>query len=154
MMANLKVGDRLDPVTHEVTEEKMIEFEKCVWDRGRNSHSDINAAKADGIQRTIASGQNQMAFLHELMERNFGDAWVYGGKISVRYIHPVYAGDHLTAHGLVTEIGEVDGRPRVTLQLWCENVSERKTSAGTASAAQPSSQRSWVKSVNKGGQNE
>ena len=84
MAAVLKAGDQLQPVTHEVTNDKMIEFEKCVWDRGRNSHSDINAAKADGIQRTIASGQNQMAFLHELMERNFGDAWVYGGKISVR----------------------------------------------------------------------
>jgi acyl dehydratase len=145
MATQLTVGDRLQTVTHEVTEAKMIEFEKVVWDRGRNSHSDINAAKADGITRTIASGQNQMAFLHELMERNFGDAWVYGGKISARYIHPVYAGDRLTATGLVTEIGEVDGKPRVTLQLWCENQDGRKTSAGTASAGQPSAARSWIK---------
>jgi acyl dehydratase len=143
-MPELNVGDRLEAVTHEVTTEKMVEFEKCVWDRGRNSHSDINAAKADGITRTIASGQNQMAFLHELMERNFGDAWVYGGRISARYIHPVYAGDRLTANGLVTEIGVVDGKPRVTLQVWCENQDGRKTSAGTASAGQPSAQRSWI----------
>ena len=147
MPPQLKVGDRLETVTHEVTNEKMIEFEKCVWDRGSNSHSDINAAKADGIKRTIASGQNQMAFLHELMERNFGDAWVYGGKISARYIHPVYAGDRLTATGLVTEIGEVDGKPRVTLQVWCENQDGRKTSAGTASAGQPSASRSWIKDI-------
>jgi acyl dehydratase len=144
MAAQLKTGDRLQPVTHEVTNEKMVEFEKVVWDRGRNSHSDINVAKADGIQRTIASGQNQMAFLHEMMERNFGDAWVYGGKISARYIHPVYAGDKLTAHGLVTEIGVADGKPRVTLQIWCENQDGRKTCAGTASAGQPSDKRSWL----------
>ena len=145
MAAQLKVGDSLQTVTHEVTNDKMIEFEKCVWDRGRNSLSDINAAKADGIKRTIASGQNQMAFLHELMEKNFGDAWVYGGKISVRYIHPVYAGDRLTATGLVTEVAEVDGKPRVTLQVWCENQDGRKTSAGTASAGQPSPLKSWIK---------
>ena len=144
MATQLKVGDRLQPVTHEVTEDKMVEFEKVVWDRGRNSHSDINVAKADGIQRTIASGQNQMAFLHEMMERNFGDAWVYGGKISARYIHPVYAGDHLTANGLVTEVAVVDGKPRVTLQIWCENKDGRKTSAGTASAGQPAGARSWI----------
>jgi acyl dehydratase len=150
MAVVFKTGDQLQPVTHEVTNEKMIEFEKCVWDRGRNSHSDIYAAKADGIHRTIASGQNQMAFLHELMELNFGDAWVYGGKISVRYIHPVYAGDHLTATGLVTSIGEFDGKPRVELQLWCENQDGRKTSAGTASAAHPSSMRSWVKKNSEG----
>jgi acyl dehydratase len=145
MAALLKAGDTLQTVTHEVTNDKMIEFEKCVWDRGRNSHSDINAAKADGIQRTIASGQNQMAFVHELLEKNFGDAWVYGGKISLRYIHPVYSGDRLTATGLVTEVGEVDGKPRVTLQVWCENQDGRKTSAGTASAGQPSDARSWIK---------
>ena len=144
MAAQLKVGDRLQPVTHEVTNDNMVEFEKVVWDRGRNSHSDINVAKADGIQRTIASGQNQMAFLHEMMERNFGDAWVYGGKISARYIHPVYAGDKLTANGLVTEVGMVDGQSRVTLQIWCENQDGRKTSAGTASAGQPSDRCSWI----------
>lgn len=149
MRAQLNVGDRLQPVTHEVTNEKMVEFEKVVWDRGRNSHSDINVAKADGIQSTIASGQNQMAFLHELMERNFGDAWVYGGKISVRYIHPVYAGDHLTANGLVTEVAVIDGKPRVILQIWCENQDGRKTSAGTASAGQPSVARSWIGSGTK-----
>jgi acyl dehydratase len=144
MATQLKIGDRLQAVTHEVTEDKMVEFEKVVWDRGRNSHSDINVAKADGIQRTIASGQNQMAFLHEMMERNFGDAWVYGGKISARYIHPVYAGDHLTANGLVTEVAVVDGKPRVTLQIWCETQDGRKTSAGTASAGQPADARSWI----------
>ena len=145
MATQLNAGDRLQPVTHEVTDDKMVEFEKVVWDRGRNSHSDINVAKADGIQRTIASGQNQMAFLNEMMERNFGDAWVYGGKISARYIHPVYAGDQLTANGLVTEVGVVDGKPRVTLQIWCETQDGRKTSAGTASAGQPSDSRSWFK---------
>lgn len=144
MAMELKAGDRLDPVTRNVTNDKMIEFEKCVWDRGRNSHSDINAAKADGISRTIASGQNQMAFLHELLERNFGDSWVYGGKISVRYIHPVYAGDRLTANGIVAELADNDGKPGVIVQVWCENQDGVKTSAGTARAAQPSDRRSWL----------
>lgn len=145
MPAPLKVDDRLAPVSHEVTEPMMVEFEKVVWDRGQNSHTDVKAAQADGITRTIASGQNQMAFLHEMLERNFGDGWVYGGRISVRYIHPVYAGDVLTAKGLVTEVDEVDGTPRVTVQVWCENQNGRKTSAGTVNAGQPSAPRSWVR---------
>lgn len=149
MAAQLKVGDHLEKVTRDVTNDKMIEFEKVVWDRGRNSHSDINVAKADGIQSTIASGQNQMAFLHELMERNFGDAWVYGGKISARWIHPVYAGDRLTMNGLVTEVGEMGGKPRVTVQVWCENQTGRKTGVGTANASQPSDKRSWIKPAAK-----
>ena len=95
MAEPLKVGDRLATFTREIEEAKMVLFERVVWDRGQNSHSDPEAAKRDGMSKTIASGQNQMAFYHEMLERNFGDAWVYGGKISARYIHPVYGGDKL-----------------------------------------------------------
>jgi acyl dehydratase len=140
----LKVGDELMTLTREVTEAKMVEFERVVWDRGLNSHSDPEMAKRDGLAKPLASGQNQMAFLHELMERNFGDAWVYGGKISVRNIHPVYGGDRITPRGIVTEIAEFGGKARVTVQIWCENQDGRKTSAGTAYAGQPSASRSWL----------
>lgn len=140
----LKVGDRLHTTGKRVTEPMMVEFEHVVWNRGKNSHSDPEAARADGLVRTIASGQNQMAFLHELMERNFGDAWVYGGKISVRYIRPVHADDILTPNGVVTEIVEEGGTTRVLLEVWCENQDGNRTSAGTASAGQPSAGRSWT----------
>jgi acyl dehydratase len=143
----LKVGDELMTFTREVTESKMVEFERVVWDRGRNSHSDPEEAKRDGLTKPLASGQNQMAFLHELLERNFGDAWVYGGKISVRNIHPVYGGDIITPHGTVTEISEVDGKPCVTVQIWCENQNGQKTSAGTAYAGQPSASQSWLQPI-------
>ena len=145
MAEPLKVGDKLASFTREIEEQKMILFERVVWDRGSNSHSDPEAAKRDGMSKVIASGQNQMAFYHEMLERNFGDAWVYGGKISARYIHPVYGGDKLTPHGLVTELTEVDGKPRVTVQLWVERQDGTKTSVGTAWAGQPSDKRSWIK---------
>jgi acyl dehydratase len=143
----LKVGDRLETFSKPVTEPMMVEFERVVWDRGKNSHSDPDAAKADGLSRTIASGQNQMAFMHELLEKNFGDAWVYGGKISIRYIRPVYAHDVLTPNAVVTDIIEEDGKLRVLLDLWCEKQDGNKTSIGTASAGQPSEKRSWTASA-------
>ncbi len=147
MAEPLKVGDKLTGFTREIEEQKMILFERVVWDRGSNSHSDPEAAKRDGLSKMIASGQNQMAFYHEMLERNFSDAWVYGGKISARYIHPVYVGDRLTPHGVVIEIGEVDGKPRVTLQLWVEKQDGTKTSVGTAWAGQPSDKRSWIREM-------
>ncbi len=147
MAEPLKVGDKLTGFTREIEEQKMILFERVVWDRGSNSHSDPEAAKRDGLSKMIASGQNQMAFYHEMLERNFSDAWVYGGKISARYIHPVYVGDRLTPYGVVIEIGEVDGKPRVTLQLWVEKQDGTKTSVGTAWAGQPSDKRSWIREM-------
>jgi acyl dehydratase len=144
-MRPLQVGDRLSTSSHKITREQMIEFEHVVWDRGKNSHSDIEAAKADGLSRTIASGQNQMAIVHQLLEQNFGDAWVYGGNISLRYIRPVYEDDVLTPNGVVTEITEVEDKPRVMLEVWCENQNGDKTSVGIASAGQPVATRSWIK---------
>jgi acyl dehydratase len=143
-MRPLQVGDRLISFQHKITRDQMIEFEYVVWNRGKNSHSDIEAAKADGLTQTIASGQNQMAVVHQLLEQNFGDAWVYGGKISLRYIRPVHEGDVLTPNGVVTEITEADGKPRVMLEVWCENQNGDKTSAGTASAGQPVAAISWI----------
>ena len=70
-MRPLQIGDRLKTFQHKVTRDRMIEFEYVVWNRGKNSHSDIEAAKADGLSRTIASGQNQMAVVHQLLEQNF-----------------------------------------------------------------------------------
>ena len=145
----LKVGESLPTFIRQVAFDKMVEFERVVWNRGQNSHSDPEAAKRDGLSRPIASGQNQMAFLHELLERNFGDAWVYGGKISVRFIHPVYVGDEITPHATVAEVNEVAGSPRVTLHVWCENQEGRKTAAGTATAGQPTASRSWLDAPNQ-----
>jgi acyl dehydratase len=143
-MRPLQPGDRLQTFPHKITQAQMIEFEHVVWDRGKNSHSDVEAAKADGLSRTIASGQNQMAIVHQMLEQNFGDAWVYGGKISLRYIRPVHEDDVLTPNGVVTEITEVDGKPRVMLEVWCQNQNGDKTSVGTASAGQPVATRSWL----------
>jgi acyl dehydratase len=140
----LAPGQSLSGSPREVTFEKMVEFERVVWNRGQNSHSDESAARRDGLARPIASGQNQMAFLHEFMEDCFGDAWVYGGRISVRYIHPVYAGDRITAHARVKDVTSENGTERVELEIWCENQDGQKTAAGTASAGQPSGKRSWM----------
>jgi 3-hydroxybutyryl-CoA dehydratase len=145
MKMDLKVGDTLETKPKDVVLENMVAFEKVVWDRGKNSHSDPEAARRDGMKTTIASGQNQMAFLHELLERNFGDGWAYGGKISVRYIHPVYAGDKLTPQGRITKIenGE-DGSKRIEVEVWCENQNGEKTSAGRVETGWPTAKMSWL----------
>ncbi len=143
-MAGFAPGQHLQGSPRLVTFDKMIEFERVVWDRGQNSHSDEEAARRDGLSKPIASGQNQMAFLHELLEDTLGDGWVYGGKISVRYIHPVYAGDHITAHARIMDVTSENGSTRVQLEVWCENQNGQKTAAGKVWAGEPSKRQSWM----------
>lgn len=140
----LQVGMEFPSLTHKVTWEKMVEFERVVWDRGLNSHNDPEKAKAAGLSRPIASGQNQMAFIHAALERHFGDSWVYGGRISSRWISPVYEGDSITTHLQVKEISEENGQIRVVLDIWNENENGVKTAVATAWAAPPTDKRSWL----------
>lgn len=130
----MRIGQELCGEPRQVTEEKMIAFERVIWHRVANVHSDPVAARKSGMARPIASGQNQLAFLHELMERHFADGWVRGGKIAARWICPVYADDHITPKAVVSAIEDTDGRRRALLDIWCENNRGEKTAIGTASA--------------------
>jgi 3-hydroxybutyryl-CoA dehydratase len=130
----VKVGTELDGASHTITEEKLVAFERVIWHRVANVHSDPVVAKKVGMSRTIASGQNQLAFLHQLMESTFGDGWVYGGKIAARWVSPVYVDDVITPRALVEEISHVDGKTRVHMNIWCTNQAGTKTALGTAQA--------------------
>ena len=86
------------------------------------------------MERTIASGQNQLAILHQMMEEHFGDGWVRGGKISARWVCPVYVDDTITPYGRVVAMEDSGSRKRVELAVWCQNQSGTKTGTGTAQA--------------------
>ncbi len=62
----------------------MIEFN--TWSIAARLDGSWRSGRRQG-RRTLAHdriGQNQMAVVHQMLEQNFGDAWVYGGKISIR----------------------------------------------------------------------
>jgi 3-hydroxybutyryl-CoA dehydratase len=53
--------------------------------------------------------------------------------MSMTFIKPVYVGDRLTVHGVVTEVRpEPSGATRVVVEVWCENQQGEKTAVGTA----------------------
>lgn len=130
---NWRKGDCRELGPKLVRFDDMVEFEAVVWDRGANAHSDPDAARRDGLSRPIASGQHQMAFLHELLEQTFGQAWSNGGHIEVRYVHPVHADDELTVMLEVTEVQILQGgRIEVACDIGCTNQDDVATSRGKA----------------------
>ena len=130
----MKIGEELIGKTFKVTEEKLVAFERVIWHRVANVHSDKEVAKKVGMSKTIASGQNQLAFLHHLMESNFGDGWIRGGKIAARWVCPVYIGDESTPCAKVQNLTELGGRKVAEMEIWCTNQGGVKTALGTAQA--------------------
>ncbi len=130
----ISAGDVLKGAERQVTWDKMVEFERVVWDRGPTAHNSRETAKQGGMGRAFASGQNTLAFFHELLEREFGKGFVEGGSIAVRWIKLVYEDDRITPYCEVERLETVDGRQRAMLKVWAENQDGEQTAVGTASA--------------------
>jgi acyl dehydratase len=133
----VSAGDVVAGVSRQVSWEKMVEFERVVWDRGATAHNSRDTARQGGIGRVFASGQNTLAFIHELLERRFGQGWVNGGKISARWVKLVYENDWITPYYQVEDIEIVGDRRRAVLKIWAENQDGEQTAIGTASAFLP-----------------
>lgn len=134
MGTEMKVEQKLRGNSRTITLEKILAFEKVVWIRSANTHSDPQVAKERGMAQQIASGQNQLAFMHELLESVFDQGWVRGGKVSMRWLRPVYVGDSVTPCARISAVEDEGGKRRVEMEVWCENQNGDKTSGGTAQA--------------------
>lgn len=130
----IDVGTEITSASHLISHEMLVAFERVIWTRVANVHNDPAAAQRVGMARTIASGQNQLAILHQMMEEHFGDGWVRGGKIAARWVCPVYVDDTITPYGRIMSTESIEGRQRVEIAIWCQNQTGAKTGTGTAHA--------------------
>ncbi len=103
-----------------------------------NIHTGAELARAMGLARAVVPGELSIAYLHELLDRSFGIDFRQGGRLNVDFLRPAYAGDILTAQGLVTEKEPVNGRVNWRLQVWLANQRGERTAAGEAWVTVPS----------------
>ena len=142
-------GQLLPSVQFSVTEESIDSFEAAhralVGDPGvsrgsqlGSSHTGAGLASDMGLAATIASQELGLAYLHELVDRRFGIDFRQGGKLTVNYRRPVYAGDTLTAKGIISGTEEVGGRTLWRVQVWLENGRGEMPVSGEAQVMVPS----------------
>ena len=144
--AALAVGDELPTVVKVMSQEKMDSFEsfygsavseESVDDRPVNIHTDAAMAEAAGLSSQIASGQMSFSYIHEMLARFFGDAFIRGGSLKVSFISPTYAGDVVTARGVVQEKTQQGNATQLTIEVWTEKQGGGKTAVGTANVTLP-----------------
>jgi acyl dehydratase len=73
------------------------------------------------------------AYVSEMMVALLGEGFLKGGKMAVKFIKPVLAGDTLTLRGRVASKAPEGERTRVAVEIWCENQDGVKTLVGEAS---------------------
>ena len=145
-LSAMPVGHRLAPVTKTMSQDKIDRFESLsrALRFGQeepppsNIHTDAAQARRLGLAGPIASGQMSFAYLHELLARQFGNDFLWGGTLSVTFVKPVAAGDTVTAQGVVRECRAEGHRSHYTLEVWVENQRGERTAAGEAQVTVPS----------------
>ena len=146
--AGPEVGDPLPTVTKCVGQENIDLFRAVghlltSQDRTQpsvpvRSNTDVEQCRSDGSSRSRASDQMGFAYLHEILARRFGADFRQGGQLSVTFLGSVYAGDLITAHGVVNNDEPVEHRTRLTLRVWLENQKGELIATGDAQVTIPS----------------
>ncbi len=124
------MAETLPTLVKEISQRKIDAYSVV---RPKSIHTDEDWARAKGFRAPLAQAMMSTAYVSELMTKFLGAGFVKGGKLSMTFIKPVYAGDRLTVHGVVRERRVEDGVTRVAVEVWCENQHGDKTAVGTAS---------------------
>jgi 3-hydroxybutyryl-CoA dehydratase len=126
----LTIGTELPPLKKTISQ-RQIDCYSGV--RPKSIHTDVEWAKQKGFRAPLVQALMSTAYVSQMMMSWLGEGFVRGGKISASFIKPVIVGETLTARAVVTSLDDVGGRPRVTVECWCENQDGVKTLVGSAS---------------------
>ena len=84
------------PVVKRLSQEQLIRYADASGDHNP-IHIDETFARATPFGGTIAHGMLVLASISEMMAAAFGEAWLSGGKLRVRFRAPARPGDTITA---------------------------------------------------------
>jgi acyl dehydratase len=127
--AETSVGSRMLGQTKVIHQDQMSVFSnvQAFW---RSLHTDLDRANQAGFRATIAQGLMQTMYASELGTTFFGESWFTAGWLSMSFLHPLYAGDSVTAKAVV--VNRVSDRGTIVLEaeFWLENQDSVKTAVG------------------------
>jgi acyl dehydratase len=119
-----------------VTEERVYAFSGGFpkgpdWPK-KNIHTDLEFAKSCGLPTRAASGAMFEGYLTELMIDLFGENWLSGGRMELKFIAIVDVGDKLLPKAIVQSKYIEDSGVRFVMEVWCQNQHGNKVVVGTA----------------------
>jgi hypothetical protein len=114
----------------------VVSVEQCDRFGGvvRNYHNDVAESQKLGFPEIVVVGSLSTCFISDMMTNAFGESWWCGGRMDVNFINVLWAGEAVTAKGIVSERTREGSFWRVHLNVWTEKDDGTKTVVGAASA--------------------
>jgi len=113
-------GDKIPSITKQLAQSKINRYAEASGDFNP-IHIDEAFAAQTPLEGTIAHGMLILAYASKMMTRTFGQAWLAGGKLSIRFKAPARPQDTITASGQIDTIETKDGIPYINCSLECCN---------------------------------
>lgn len=98
-----------------------------------NIHTDHEYARTQGLPEAIADGMHSTNWLNALLGREFGEHYIYGGRLRTRYVKPTLLDVPLTPKAEVTERATEGDGIRYELKVWVEDPDGAELTVGDAS---------------------
>ncbi len=126
-----QTGDEFAPIIKKMTQEKINAYVSTAEDYNP-IHVDVEFAKKTPFKGTIAPGFQCMAYISELMAREFGMGWYVGGTLDLRMVKVVKPGDILTARAKIIDKKETDEHNVVVCEVRLTNQDREDVITGNA----------------------
>jgi len=107
-LSDIHQGDSLPSVVKQITQKDINRYAEASGDFNP-IHIDESFAAKTPLGGTIAHGMLILAYVSEMMTGAFGESWVEGGKLSVRFKAPARPGDTITTSGKIDSIEHKEG---------------------------------------------
>ena len=95
-------------------------------------HIDEDYARETPLGGTVAHGMMVLAYVSQMMTAAFGEDWLSGGKLDVRFRAPARPGDTIAISGKITAVERGESQTRVRCEVLCQNQDGESVIAGVA----------------------
>lgn len=129
----MKVGYSLPSIGKKMVQENVNTYAIASGDHNP-LHWDPDFAKnATHYGRIVAHGMLVLAYISEMMTKEFGIDWVGSGRLKVRFRSPVYPGDRVETFGQVVKLEKENLGLRVHCSVGCRKYDGEEVIHGQAS---------------------
>jgi|GEM_PF-163391 len=103
---------------------------------GRNYHTDLEQARKLGFPEIVVQGMMSTCLLSQLMANSFDEGWFAGGRMDIKLVNVLWAGETVRVRGKLREEIELGSQRRRVFDVWVEKTDAARTpvTVGTASA--------------------
>lgn len=119
-LSELSEGMALPEIKRVVTQEHINLYAQASRDFNP-IHIDQDFARKTPLGGTVAHGMLILAYVSQMMTVAFGQSWLSGGKLNVRFRAPARPGETITVSGKVRKIEKSEGQTLISCDVLCSN---------------------------------